>query len=145
MAEPGAGAGGIAPGADSAPLPDRARALFGAANHVTVATVDPDGRPQLSLVWAKTDGGDVLFSTIKGRRKYANLTRDPRISALVYDPADPYAYAEVRGMATITDDPGADLINELALKYTSQPFGLRPGEQRVIVRIRPDKVVLYQD
>ncbi|MGI9005613.1 MAG: PPOX class F420-dependent oxidoreductase [Streptosporangiaceae bacterium] len=126
-------------------LPAKARQLFDGPNHVTIATVDPGGRPQASLVWAKTDGADVLFSTIKGRRKHANLTRDPRVSALVYDPADPYTYAEVRGTATITDDPAAELIGELALKYTGQPFGERPGEERVIVRIRPDKVVLYLD
>ena len=87
----------------------------------------------------------MLFSTIKGRRKYANLTRDPRISVLVYDGSDPYTYAEVRGNATITDDPEAELINELALKYTGQPFGYRPGEQRVIVRIVPERVILYLD
>ena len=145
MPERAAGATGRPPGAASARLPEHARALFDAPNHVTVATVDPDGRPQMSLVWAKTDGDDVLFSTIKGRRKYANLTRDSRISALVFGPADPYTYAEVRGTATITDDPAAELINELALKYTGRPFGLRPGEQRVIVRIRPDKVVLYEE
>jgi PPOX class probable F420-dependent enzyme len=126
-------------------LPERARALFDGPFHVTVATIDPDGRPQASLVWAKTDGDDVLFSTIKGRRKYANLTRDPRITALVFDPADPYTYAEVRGAAAIADDPGAFLIEELALKYTGQSFGVRPGEQRVIVRITPHRVVLYAD
>jgi PPOX class probable F420-dependent enzyme len=129
----------------SVTLPEIARELFDRPNHVAIATIEPSGRPQTSLVWAKTDGDDVLFSTIKGRRKYANLTRDPRISALVYDGADPYTYAEVRGIATITDDPEAELINELALKYTGQPFGYRPGEQRVIVRIVPDKVVLYLD
>jgi len=126
-------------------LPERARALFDGLNSVTVATLDPGGRPQLSLVWAKTDGDDVLFSTIRGRRKYANLTRDPRASALVFDGADPYTYAEVRGSVTITDDPAAELINELALKYTGAPFGIRPGEQRVIVRIIPDHVVLYEE
>lgn len=126
-------------------LPAPARALFDGPNHVAVATIDPGGQPQTSLVWAKTDGDCVLFSTIKGRRKYANLTRDPRLSALVYDPADPYTYAEVRGTATVIDDPRAELINELALKYTGQPFGERPGEERVIVRIRPDKVVFYAD
>jgi PPOX class probable F420-dependent enzyme len=129
----------------SVTLPEIARELFDRPNHVAIATIEPSGRPQTSLVWAKTDGDDVLFSTIKGRRKYANLTRDPRISALVYDGTDPYTYAEVRGVATITDDPQAELINELALKYTGQPFGYRPGEQRVIVRIVPDKVVLYLD
>jgi PPOX class probable F420-dependent enzyme len=126
-------------------LPELARALFDGQNHVAVATLGPTGRPQTSLVWAKADGDDVLFSTIKGRRKYANLTRDPRVSALVYAAADPYVYAEVRGTVTITEDPAADLINELALKYTGQPFGERPGEQRVIVRITPDRVVVYED
>lgn len=126
-------------------LPDAARELFDGPNYVTVATIDPDGKPQLSIIWAKRDGDDVLFSTIKGRRKYSNLVRDGRASALVYRADDPYTYAEVRGAATLTDDPSAELINELALKYTGQPFGDRPGEQRVIVRIIPDRVVLYVD
>lgn len=128
-----------------ASLPDAARALFDEPNFVTVATIDPDGRPQLSIVWAKRDGDDVLFSTIKGRRKYANLARDGRATALVYPAEDAYRYAEVRGTVTMTDDPAAELINELALKYTGQPFGDRPGEQRVIVRIVPDHVVMYLD
>ena len=126
-------------------LPEAARELFDGPNFVTVATIDPNGKPQLSVVWAKRDGDDVLFSTIKGRRKYSNLVRDGRASALVYPADDPYSYAEVRGAVTLTDDPSADLINELAVKYTGQPFGHRPGEQRVIVRIVPDRVVMYVD
>jgi PPOX class probable F420-dependent enzyme len=136
---------GMTEPAQRVPLPERAAALFDGPHHVTVTTLDPDGSPQSSLVWAKADGDEVLFSTIKGRRKYANLTRDPRISALVYDAADPYTYAEVRGTVTISEDPHAELINELALKYTGAPFGERPGEQRVIVRIRPRRVVVYLD
>src|SRR6266851_5762810 len=109
-----------------AQLPQRARVLFDARNHAVVATIDPDGRPQSSVVWVRTDGEAVLFSTIKGRRKYANLTRDPRISVLVFDPADPYSYAEVRGTVTISDDPRAELIEELSRKYTGEAFGPRP-------------------
>jgi len=126
-------------------LPEAARELFDGPNFVTVATIDPDGKPQLSIVWAKRDGDDVLFSTIKGRRKYSNLVRDGRASALVSPADDAYSYAEVRGAVTLTDDPAAELINELALKYTGQPFGDRPGEERVIVRIIPDRVVMYVD
>jgi PPOX class probable F420-dependent enzyme len=125
-------------------LPERARELFDARNHAIVATIEPDGRPQSSMVWVRTDGDDILFSTIKGRRKHANLTRDPRVSILVFDPADPYTYAEVRGAAVITDDPAAELIEDLALKYTGAPFGTRPGEQRVIVRVSADRVVWYE-
>lgn len=124
-------------------LPERARLLFDAVNHVTVATIDPGGRPQQSVVWATTDGDTVLFSTIKGRRKHANLLRDPRASALVFDQADPYVYAEVRGSVTISDDADGELIERLARKYTGQPFGVRPGEQRVAVRLVPHRVVVY--
>ena len=125
------------------PLPQRAREMFEGPNFATVATLQPDGRPQTSVVWVRADGDDVLFSTIKGRRKYENMVRDPRLSVLVFDAADPYSYTEIRGTAEITDDPAAGLIEELSQKYTGKPFGDRPGEQRVIVRVRPDHVVSY--
>jgi PPOX class probable F420-dependent enzyme len=125
------------------PLPQRAREMLDARNFATVATLQPDGQPQTSVVWVRRDGDDVLFSTIKGRRKYANMIRDPRLSVLVVDAADPDSYTEIRGMAEITDDPAAELIEELSQKYTGEPFGDRPGEQRVIVRVRPEHVVSY--
>jgi PPOX class probable F420-dependent enzyme len=125
------------------PLPQRAREMFDGRNFATVATLQPDGQPQTSVVWVRADGDDVLFSTVKGRRKYANMLRDPRLSVLVFDAADPYSYIEIRGTAEITDDPAAELIEELSRKYTGKPFGDRPGEQRVIVRVRPDHVVTY--
>jgi PPOX class probable F420-dependent enzyme len=125
------------------PLPQRAREMLDGRNFAAVATLQPDGQPQTSVVWVRRDGDDVLFSTIKGRRKYANMIRDPRLSVLVVDAADPYSYTEIRGMAEITDDPAAELIEELSQKYTGEPFGDRPGEQRVIVRVRPEHVVSY--
>jgi PPOX class probable F420-dependent enzyme len=125
------------------PLPQRAREMFDGRNFATVATLQPGGEPQTSVVWVRADGDDVLFSTIKGRRKHANMARDPRVSVLVVDAADPYRYAEVRGTVEITDDPAAELIEELSQKYTGKPFGDRPGERRVIVRVRPEHVVLY--
>jgi PPOX class probable F420-dependent enzyme len=125
-------------------LPELARALADGANFATVSTIEPDGGPQGSVVWVKRDGEDILFSTIKGRRKYANLIADGRVSVLIADADDPYRYAEIRGRATITDDPQAKLIEELAQKYTGQSFGTRPGEERVIVRVSPAHVVIYE-
>ena len=59
-------------------LPQQAKDLLDAANIVTVATVNPDGSPQSSLLWATYDGDDVLMSTIEGRAKHRNFLRDPR-------------------------------------------------------------------
>jgi PPOX class probable F420-dependent enzyme len=125
-------------------LPALARELVDGRNFGTVATVQPDGSPQASVVWLKRDGDDVLFSTIRGRRKTANLEADPRISVVVTDTESPYRYAEIRGRAEITDDPSAALIHELAHKYTGEPFDLPPGQRRVIVRVRPAHVVAYE-
>jgi PPOX class probable F420-dependent enzyme len=127
------------------PLPSEARALLDGTNFATVATLQPDGSPQTSIVWIRADGDDVLFSTIKGRRKHSNLTRDPRVNVLVTDVNDPYSYIEIRGTAELTDDPQAELIEELSVKYTGESFGGRPGEQRVVVRVRPSKVFVYAD
>jgi PPOX class probable F420-dependent enzyme len=125
-----------------AELSEGVRELFDGLNFATVTSINPDGGPQSTVVWVRTDGDDVLFSTAKGRRKPRNFERDPRASLLVIDPADPYRYAEVRGSVTMEDDPTGELINELSLKYTSKPWEDKPGVERLIVRIRPEKVTL---
>jgi PPOX class probable F420-dependent enzyme len=123
-------------------LPERAQELIDGPNFATVVTIQPDGAPQASVVWVKRDGDDVLYSTVKQRRKYLNLLADPRTSLVIYEAADPYEYLEIRGSSTITDDPDGSLIEELALKYTGESFQDAPGNQRVIVRVSPTHVVI---
>ncbi|SMD27522.1 PPOX class F420-dependent oxidoreductase [Kibdelosporangium aridum] len=124
-------------------LTDEAAAWFGAPNFGFVATIDPDGGPQLSMVWVTVQEGEVLFSTTKERRKYHNLVRTPSASILVPKPQDPYRYCEVRGKAVVEDDPGGDLIQQLSQAYTGGRFTLdTPATQRVIVKIVPAHVVL---
>ncbi|MGW2844262.1 PPOX class F420-dependent oxidoreductase [Streptomyces sp. NPDC001274] len=113
---------------------------------VTVATIQPDGSPQLSPVWVKRDGDDVLISTTAGRRKEQNLRRDPRVSVVVQPFAAPYTYAEIRGTAELTTEGGQELIDELSLKYTGKKYAeFNPSSaddgERVVVRITPRKVV----
>ncbi|WP_374754198.1 PPOX class F420-dependent oxidoreductase [Streptomyces sp. SM12] len=111
-----------------------------------MATLQPDGSPQLSPVWVTRDGDDVLISTTEDRRKTANLVRDPRVTVMV-NPADqPYTYAEIRGVAELIPDPEGELIDQLALKYVGKKyadFNATAGQDapRVIVRITPRKVV----
>ena len=126
-------------------LPDSAKALVDAPEVATVATVEPDGQPQLSVVWVKRDGDDILFSTLRGRRKTDNLERTPQISVLMFPKASPYTYLEVRGTAEITDDPSSSLIHELSQKYTQSDYPAEPeGNHRVIVRVKPNKAILVR-
>jgi PPOX class probable F420-dependent enzyme len=128
----------------TASLPDAARALLDRPEFATVATLEPDGQPHLSVVWVGRDGDDVLFSTLRGRRKTLNLERDPRATLLVYPKDDPYTYLEVRGTVTLVDDPDRALIHEMSHKYEGEPFRDEPDhDHRVVVRLTPSKVVMY--
>lgn len=113
---------------------------------VNIATIQPDGSPQVSPVWVTRDGDDVLISTTVGRRKDTNLRRDPRVTVVVQPAVNPYAYAEIRGQAELTTEGGQELIDELSLKYTGKPYAeFNPNsgqdDPRVVVRITPRKVV----
>ena len=78
-------------------LSEAARALLDGRNYAVLATVNPDGSPQTSVMWVGRDGSDVLFSTVEGRRKHRNMVRNPRVSVSVIDSADPENYVELRG------------------------------------------------
>ncbi|MFJ4774612.1 PPOX class F420-dependent oxidoreductase [Streptomyces uncialis] len=130
----------------STQLSEDLKALLDTPVFLTVATIQPDGSPQVSPVWVKRDGDDVLFSTTVDRRKEQNLRRDNRVTAVV-QPADaPYSYAEIRGTAQLTTEGGQELIDELSLKYTGKKYAeFNPSAAedapRVVVRITPRKVV----
>lgn len=121
-----------------------ALALLNRPEFATIATIEPDGQPQLSVVWVRPDGGDILCSTVVGRRKERNLARDPRVTVLVCPRDNPYSYLEVRGTATLSESGGRELIDELAKKYTgAERYTMDDGTDsvRVIVRISPHHVV----
>lgn len=127
----------------SAQLSDRAKALLDAKSFAVVSTIQPDGSPQSTVVWVKRDGDDILFSTVRGRRKHLNLERDPRVSILI-NPADsPYEYLEARGEVSMTTEGGRELIDELAAKYMDADRYTNdgPDDVRVIVRLAPSKVL----
>lgn len=126
----------------STELPDAARAAVDGKNFATVATLEPDGQPQLSVVWITRDGDDLIFSTTRGRRKTDNLERDARVTVLVYPLDAPYSYLEVRGLAELTEQGGRELIDELSRKYTGGDYTMDgPDAVRVVVRVKADKVV----
>ena len=127
-------------------LSEAARRFFDAPEYVSLATVEPDGSPQLSVVWVARDGDDLLISTVEGRRKHRNLVLDARATVLLCPKDTPWIYVEVRGLVTMTRDGGRELIEFLSRKYTGdERYSFDDGTEnvRVVVRIAPRRVVEY--
>lgn len=128
----------------SVALPDTARAILDRNEFAVLATLLPDGSPQQSVVWFERDGDDILVSTVKGRRKHANLVRDPRVGLLVFPRDNPYTYVEARGSVTMVEEGGRELIDRLNERYTGDTrYSGDDGTDnvRVVVRITPTKVI----
>ena len=110
-------------------------------NFVHLSTVRPVGSPQGSVMWFEWNGTHVLFTHTSGRQKMRNLQREPRVSVLITDPADPYRTLEIRGVVeSIEPDPGAAFYQRLQQRYGRE----RPvydADQRVVVSVRPTQVV----
>jgi len=124
----------------SIPLSDATLALLDGRNYAVLATVNPDGSPQTSVMWVGRDGHDLLFSTVEGRVKHRNMRRDPRVSVTVIDSADPENYVELRGRVSMTPDVGRRLDTQLSWKYDGKDPGEdRPGAVRVVVRMVVEK------
>ena len=115
---------------------------FLAEPHVgTVTTLRPDGSPHSTVVWVDVDDEGVLFNTAIGRAKEQNLQRDPRVSMLVLDPRDVHRWLAVDGTAELTTEGAREHIDRLHDKYVGPgSFHHVPGEQRIIVRIRADRI-----
>lgn len=126
-----------------ASLSDAAKAWLDAPTFVSLATVNADGSPQSTVHWVARDGDDVLLSTVRGRRHANNVERDPRVSVLLIAPDDPYKYLEVRATATVTEEGGRELIDDLMEKYHGRrPYPWdTPDAVRLVIRVPPDHVV----
>ncbi|WP_170324088.1 PPOX class F420-dependent oxidoreductase [Cryptosporangium phraense] len=117
------------------------RALFDGRNFATLATINPDGSPQTSVLWVLRDGDTLLFSVLDHRKKARNVARDPRVSVAVHDEGNPYVGAEVRGTAELLPDPEKALPGALSQKYLEvEPPGESDDEVRLIIRVTPTVV-----
>ncbi len=127
-------------------LNDTVRKLLDAPHPAVLATLNPDGSPQSSVVWVTRDGDEILISTVRGRRKERNIVRDSRIGLTVFDLADTDLYAEIRGTATVTEDTGRAVAVRIAEEYQGPGAGAEyanaPAEDvRVVIRLTPTKVL----
>ena len=124
------------------------RRLFEAPNFAHLATLMPDGSPQVTPVWVDIDGDRILVNTAEGRAKPRNVRRDPRVAISITDRNNHYSAALIRGRVVEFTHEGADeLIDKLAKKYIGQdryPWR-RPEEQRVTLIIEPEHVTSSAD
>jgi PPOX class probable F420-dependent enzyme len=122
---------------------DQYRDLLDKKSFAHVATVGPDGTPQVTPVWVDFDGKHIRINTARGRVKDRNLAKNPRVALSLQDPENPYRYVQVQGKVVEITEQGADAhIDALAKKYTGQDRypHRKPGEVRVMVKIAPERV-----
>lgn len=124
-------------------LEGRSRELLQEPNFCFVATLRADGTPHVAPVWVDVDGDTVVLNSAKGRAWPTNLERDGRVTLTVPNRDNQYEYVSIRGRLAEQTTDGADAhIDAMAKKYLGQdeyPFR-QPGEERVILRIEPEKV-----
>ena len=125
----------------SAKIPEKYADLFQKRAFGSLATLMPDGSPQVTPVWVDIEGDKLVLNSAKGRVKDKNMRRDPRVSIALIDPENPYRYLEVRGRVVQVTEQGADQhIDKMAKKYLDKdvyPFR-RAGEVRVRYIVEPD-------
>src|SRR5262245_37967627 len=118
-------------------IPSALADLFQKKAFANLATLMPDGSPQVTPVWVDYDGTHVLVNSARGRQKDKNLERNPAVALSILDPENPYRYLEVRGRVIEATEQGADAhIDKMAKKYLgadTYPYR-QPGEVRVLYK-----------
>lgn len=103
-----------------------------------LATLMPDGTPQVTPVWFDTDGEHILVNTNEGRVKDRNMKARPQVAMTIQDPDDRYRYVGIRGEVVGYTTEGADEhINKLSLQYDGEPWTYRETQRRIIFKIKP--------
>lgn len=124
-------------------LSDEVLALLREPSYAQLATLMPDGSPQVTQVWIETDGEHIIVNTAIGHQKERNVRRDPRVAINLVDPNDQARQAAIRGQVIeLTTEGAEDQINALAKKYMGvdeYPFG-SPDETRITLKIVPEHV-----
>jgi PPOX class probable F420-dependent enzyme len=104
-----------------------------------LATVRPDGNPQVNPMWFEFDGEVLRFTHTVKRQKYRNIASNPHVAMSISDPDNPYRYLEVRGVVEkIESDPTGAFYLKLNDRY-SGPLTEPPPDKadRVIITVRP--------
>lgn len=122
--------------------------LLTGRNFAHVAAIRPDGTPHVSVVWIDAADDRVLVNSAVGRVKDRYLRRDPRVSVTVHEETDPYRWLRVDGTVEefVTGEEAERHIDALNRRYhDGEAWTYNPEQQRVIYRIRPDRILRRYD
>jgi PPOX class probable F420-dependent enzyme len=102
-------------------LPETARAVLQGPGLAHLVTLEPDGRPQISIVWVGLDGEEIVCGHLPLHRKLKNIRRDPRVALSVQagtrNAIGLDEYLVVHGEARITEGGAPELLQALAHVY----------------------------
>jgi PPOX class probable F420-dependent enzyme len=122
-------------------LSDDIKALFRGAYFASLATIMPDGSPQVAAVWVDLEGDHILVCTGEPSLKARNTRRDPRVGLSIISMENPYLEAQIRGRV-VERRPDADfmVMDRISRKYTGQDFPWRSDPaNRVVLVIEPER------
>jgi PPOX class probable F420-dependent enzyme len=117
--------------------------MFEEPNYAVASAVRNDGCPQQTVVWVDYDGENVLVNTAEGRAKPRHIRANPHVGVSVVDPQDPYRWISVSGPAEMTEEGAEEHIHKLSWKYRGREYDLPEGQQRLLVRVKPQRVTAY--
>jgi PPOX class probable F420-dependent enzyme len=126
------------------PLPHGLLDLLRRPSPCFIATLMPDGSPQLTQTWVTTDGENVVVNIVGGNQKARNVARDARVAVNIADPDNVNRYYAVRGrVVSMSSDGAAESIDEISQKYLGMPYPNFTGkpETRVLITIEADSVL----
>jgi PPOX class probable F420-dependent enzyme len=125
-------------------LDDDARKILEGKNFIFLATVNPDGTPQVTPTWVDTDGHYVLINTAIGRVKHRNIKKNPHVALAITEQGDPYKLVMMRGkvIEELTGPEAERHIDKMAKKYMGHEKykNRKPGENRVLLKIEPHHI-----
>ena len=122
----------------------RIRKLFEDKNFVFLSSLMKDGSPHVTPTWVDIENGNILINTAIRRIKQKNISRDPRVALAIADQNNPYDMVTIRGkvIEQISGDPAEEHIDKLAKKYIGKDKypGRSPGEKRILLKIKPERI-----
>lgn len=125
-------------------IPENFQDLLIGKNFANVATINPDGSPQVTPVWVDFDKtrNEILVNTAKGRKKTRNMFVGAKVALSIQDQQNSYRYMGIQGeVLSVTEDGAEEHIDVLAMKYMGkEKYPLRSGETRLLIKIQPNFV-----